>query len=182
MKRGLALVTAIFASSPLMGQDADELPESSTAIEYANAVVEGCLPLAKGEAAFADTTPEQNAEMISARNFEYGIDGEIYARFGLRGTGVLNNAIMGNRAFGDDMAVLSIGGSLPGCKVILLSPKDDAIEDEVVAAFGSLDPYWRELPFPTARPGSTVSMRRLIMRDESDMPFFINLIATPIPD
>ena len=181
MRYGLALAATLLAS-PLQAQEASEAVESAVASRYAEAVVDGCLPMARGDVDFSNTSPTEDSEIIAAQGFDYGIDGDVLARFGVQGSGVLNNAIMGKRAAGEDMFVLAIGGALPGCKVILLRPESANLEDEVATAFSTLQPEWRELPFARTRPGTNVTMRRFIMRDEDNTPFLINLITTPIPD
>ncbi|MHA6317014.1 hypothetical protein ACXYN8_05050 [Altererythrobacter sp. CAU 1778] len=154
----------------------------SVASQFAEAIVDGCLPMARGEADFATSSLTQDQELIEAQDFQYGIGSEVHDRFGLQGSGILNRAVMGNRVAEESVFVLAIGGALPGCKVILLSPEERDFADETSAALSALHPVWRELPFAQTRPGSDVKMRRFIMRHDDNKPYLINLIATPIPD
>lgn len=181
MQRGLALAV-ILATSPLQAQEVAKTGTESVAARYAAAVVDGCLPMAQGDMNFTASSVTEDEQHIRAQGFEYGISGDIYDRFGLQGSSVLNRAIMGHRQADEAVFVLAIGGALPGCKVILLTPEEGSLEDDVSAAFGTLEPEWRELPFAQSRPGSKVTMRRFIMRDDDHAPFLINLITTPIPD
>lgn len=183
---GFALAAFLLAASPLQAHAATDADSASVAVAYADAIIDGCLPVAHGNADFGGSTPAEDERQLTEQGFEYGIDGELFDRFGPRDTALISRSVMGHRVADDrqDGAafVLAIGGAMPGCKVILLTSEDHVSSDDVAVALNELEPAWRQLPFANTRPGSSVSMRRFIMRDADDKPFLINLIANPAPD
>lgn len=180
MWRGLALASVLLPSL-LYAQEASETDQRSVATQYAEAVVDGCLPLARGEISFSGSVVEDQL-VIDELNFENGINEGIHNRFSLQDSGVLNRSIMGHRLAGDGVIVLAVGGQLPGCKVILLMPEEGFLADEVSTALSVLEPQWRELPFGRNRPGTSITKRSFIMRDWEGTPFLINLISPQVPN
>ncbi|WP_299193426.1 hypothetical protein [uncultured Erythrobacter sp.] len=181
MKSALALAAVLLAGS-VQAQDAVEPIEKSVATQFAEAIADFCLPVANGTVNISASDVSGDQEIIESQGFSYGIDGSIYERFGIQGSGILNRSVMGHRVIGEDVIVLAVGGQLPGCKTILLRSAVDNLEDEVAIALTELEPQWRELPFADSRQGSRVTMRRFLMRDSEGKPFLINLITTPIPN
>ena len=181
MKPAFAFAAVLLTGS-VHAQEAVEPTGTSVAAQFAKAIADFCLPVANGTVNLSASDVTGDQEAIESRGFSYGVDGSIYERFGVQGSGILNRSIMGHRDLDDDVIVIAVGGQLPGCKTILLRSSEDNLEDEVSVALSELEPQWRELPFANSRQGSSVTMRRFLMRDGEGKPYLINLITTPIPN
>lgn len=182
----IAVAAFLFAASPLQAHAATDADSASVAVAYAEAIVDGCMPVARGNADLGGSTAAEDERQLTEQGFEYGIDSELFNRFGPRDTALISRSVMGHRVADEHedgaVFVAAIGGAMPGCKVLLLTSEDHVSSDDVAVALIGLEPAWRQLPFANPRPGSSVSMRRFILRDADDKPFLINLIANPASD
>ncbi|MEM7664773.1 MAG: hypothetical protein AAF250_02875 [Pseudomonadota bacterium] len=181
MKFVVSLVAALFAA-PLGADDVVESVGSETTDAFVATANAACLSLAVGSSSLSSVSAEEDQKVIESFGLTYGVNREIYDRFGVQGSGILNRAVMGNRKAGADAIVLAVGGALPGCKVVLLSEDQEGLPDRIDASLATADPAWRELPFADSRPGSSVTKKSYFLRGEAGDPFILNLIMPTVPD
>ncbi len=181
MKFVFALVAALLAA-PLGAEDVLESVGSETTDAFVATTNAACLSLADGSSSLSSVSAEEDRKVIESFGLAYGVNREIYDRFGVQGSGILNRAVMGNRKAGEDAIVLAVGGALPGCKVILLSEDQEGLADRVDASLSAADPPWRELPFADSKPGSSVKKKSYFLRSEAGDSFILNLIMPTVPD
>lgn len=118
---------------------------------------------------------------IAGIGLTFGLDNRMMDRLGNPGLTMISQAILGSTSFDQGDVVLAVGGSQPGCRVILLSEPGTNITDAIAIRLAQLG--WKPISSMTGMRGA-VERRAFLRRDEKNNPYLMNLmtITSPAPD
>lgn len=149
-------------------------PVQSPAEDVAQLSTDVCYRLEAGELDWGAQDIGEQMAQVEATGLTYGAPGAVIESMGGAGRTLVSRAVMASRANGDFNLVLAAGGSMPGCRVMLvgdeLAGTADAVGSALVAA------GWTALPDATATRGPLE--RRLFIRfGPHDEPYIANLMV-----
>jgi len=147
--------------------------QTSPAADLVDVTMGVCYGLAAGEIKLGGSLDEDN-KALETRRIASGVKQVTMDRLGRQGLGFISQSIIGERASGEDLVVLAVGGRMPGCRSILLSKTvdgHDAKAAKLLVAAG-----WKEAPASNA-PGAAVNRRMFIRRDAKGQPFLVNMFT-----
>jgi hypothetical protein len=153
---------------------------ASAAEDVADISNRACLAIATGELSLPHPAKPEFDKAAAAIGLKAGIDRKSLDMFG-PATSMISRAAMAHRVNGESYVVLSTGGALPGCRVILLSEPSAGAMDAVAAALvRPVTGGWRAFPEMTGTRGP-VTKRVFLRRDRSGRPYLLNLIGLNQP-
>ena len=159
--------------------------DSDLALSVADVGGTSCYGIATGTiampAAGDPDAADKAKKAIAGMGLTFGLDNSMMGRLGNPGLTMISQAIMGSKSFDQGDIVLAVGGSQPGCRVILLSEPGTNITDAVATRLAQLG--WKPVPGMTGMRGA-VERRAFVRRDEKNNPYLMNLmtITSPAPD
>ncbi len=142
------------------------------------AIVTGTIAM---PAASDPAAADKAKKAIEGMGLTFGLNNSMMERLGSPGLTMISQAIMGSKSFDQGDIVVAVGGSQPGCRVILLSEPGTNITDAVATQLAQLG--WKPVAGMTGMRGP-VERRAFFRRDEKNSPYLMNLmtITSPAPD
>ncbi len=165
MITAFALMFASAASPPVM--------PVSVAGDFIDVTMKLCYGIASGEVQF-DGSVIGDAKVLSSRNVAAGLRNGTMDRLGRQSLGLISQSVIGERLSGEDTVVIAVGGTMPGCRTILLSKVVDG-HDATIAKMLVAD-GWKEVPASNA-PNAAVNRRMFTRRDAKAQAYLINMFA-----
>jgi hypothetical protein len=163
-----ALLVSVNTPAPVIGLQ-------SAVVNLANLTNDVCFKVASNELSFG-TNIDDDQKSISAAGFQYGIQQQIYERFGRQYEAILNRATMAHQVSGDDVVVLADGGAAPGCKSMLLSKSDGQFFDDFAMIITNEKFAWKEAP-STDPQRAGVTKRMFLKRGPDRRAYLMNLMS-----
>jgi hypothetical protein len=181
------LAFCLSAVLALAGGHAAAAPTSDADLARSVADLGGtsCFAIATGTialpAAGDPDAADKARKTMEAMGLTFGLNDSMMDRLGNPGLAMISQAFMGSKSFDQGDVVLAVGGSQPGCRVILLSEPATNITDAVTAQLAQRG--WRPIPSMTGMRGP-VERRAFFRRDDKGSPYLMNLmtITSPAPD
>jgi opacity protein-like surface antigen len=126
---------------------------ASAAEDVADISNRACLAIASGQLSLPHPALPEFEKTAAGLGLKAGIDRKSLDMFG-PATSMISRAAMAHRLNGDSYVVLSTGGALQGCRVILLSEPSTGAMDAVAAALvRPVTGGWRAFPEMTGTRG-----------------------------
>ena len=113
---------------------------------------------------------------ISAVSFQYGIQQQVYDRFGRQYEAILNRSTMAHKLSGDDAVVLANGGAAPGCKSMLLSKSERPQFEDFATIITSEKFGWREAPSQGPQSAGVIK-KMFLKRGPDNRAYLMNLTS-----
>jgi hypothetical protein len=175
--RGLSFLICAAAALAARGAPAAAASPAEDVAEISN---RACLAIASGQLNVPHPASTEFEKTASGLGLKAGIDRKSLDMFG-PATSMISRAAMAHRVNGDSYVVLSTGGALPGCRVILLSePSAEAMDAVAAALVHPATGGWRAFPEMTGTRGP-VTRRVFLRRDSAGRPYLLNLIGLNEP-
>lgn len=111
---GLAAEVAAPALPPLAADAAFDAVAADVA-----SVTDLCFRLATGELRWDPRNVNEEIALVEAAGLTYGVPGGVLDSLGSVGQASVNRATMASRSRGGFHVILAVGGSIPGCRVML---------------------------------------------------------------
>jgi len=155
--------------------------------QLARAVVEfssnACYGLATGATVLpGDQSPDalnQTIHTVEKMGLSFGVDDKMLKQLGTPGLAIVSRSTMGSKTLDHGNVVVTFGGPLPGCRVILLTETPVNVADAVSASLASAG--WKSVPaIQTQR--AKVERRSFVKRDIRGDPYLMNLMAIGEPN
>jgi hypothetical protein len=176
MKLGAFLICVAAAAVGLGAPAAAASPADDVA-EISNSA---CLRIATGELIVPHPATSEFEALAGRLGLKAGIDRKALDMLG-PATSLVSRAAMAHRANGDSYIVLSTGGAMPGCRVILLSePSAGAVDAVAAALVRPVGGGWTAFPAMTGTRGP-VTKRVFLRRDRAGKPYLLNLVGLNEP-
>ncbi|MGL5838429.1 MAG: hypothetical protein ACRCY3_08010 [Sphingorhabdus sp.] len=156
---------------------AADQPDSSSAVALVDVSMRVCYRLAANElklgGAIADDTKALEDNGITS-----GLMDGTLNRLGRDGVGLISQSIIGQRAIGEDIVLVAVGGTMPGCRSILLSKAPATLSLD--AANSLVSAGWKEAPANNAA-GAPVARRMFVKRGANGQPYLLNMFTGTFP-
>jgi hypothetical protein len=171
----VGVATAAMAETTIDAPVADEFSRLSS---------KTCFGIVSGEIAMPTASAangvDQSTRKIEGFGLTYGFSNEIATKLGNPGLSLVARSTMGSKSFPQADIVFAVGGSQPGCRVIVLSEPDLALTDMVSNHL--VKDGWTLITEMTATRGA-IERRAYIRRDGAGQAYLINLmtILSPAP-
>jgi hypothetical protein len=163
---------ALFVSA---NTEAPVIGPQSAVVELAKLTNNVCFKVASNELSFG-TNIDDDQKAITVAGFQYGIQQQIYERFGRQYEAILNRSTMAHKVSGDDAVVLADGGAAPGCKSMLLSKSDGQFFNDFAKIITNEKFAWKEAP-STDPQRAGVTKKMFLKRGSDDRAYLINLMS-----
>jgi len=156
----LLLTAQAEAAAPALPPLAAEAEFDAVAADVAF-VTDVCFRLTTGELRWAPRDVNEEIALVEAAGLTYGVPGGVLDTLGPAGLASVNRATMASRSRGGFHVVLAVGGSIPGCRVMLAGDNRAGMAESVAA---SLEAHgW--LDVDAVATASATLERRLLVRN-----------------
>ncbi len=151
---------------------------SSLAMDVADITERACFASVSGSISF-NRTPKADlkaeAKLMESLGLVSGLNNKTLTLLGAGGGGLIDSAIIAERANGEARIVLAIGGRVPGCRTILATKDAGKAETELTSLLQTNAYGWKSLPSKNATRGN-VRKLSFIRRDASGKPYLLNML------
>ncbi|WP_305096900.1 hypothetical protein [Croceibacterium aestuarii] len=178
--RSILCATAIWGAAT--AATAEETSEARIADEITQLSSGTCFGIISGEIAMpalsAKNSLDESIEKVESWGLSYGFSKEIAGKPGAPGLALVSRSTMGSKSLLDTDIVFAVGGSQPGCHVILLSEPSLSVTDSIARRL--VEDGWRYIKEMTARRGA-LERRAFIRRDSEGQDYLMNLMTVLSP-
>jgi hypothetical protein len=115
---------------------------------------------------------------VAKMGLSFGVDSRQMKALGQVGQTLVSRSTMGSKALPQGDVVVTFGGPLPGCRVILLSAATGDLIDALRTKL--VEDGWRAAPTSGPQTGA-VTRAMLVRRDAAGTPYLINIMGLSDP-